>query len=284
MKYLALLLVVGVMSCGRPAGPAAVDAARASARRHSATSFQVLDLVGQRIEEFFAKRQAGVEAFSDEIFSLRGKWRALFWSRSDFERHVRRRFEARVFRAEDFERDVLEPVREDLAFAIEASEAGLAADLNEWARASRPGVAPPDVRPALSKLVSGLVLDDLGLNVASIAGSEAAVMAASAILTRMGILGSSVAAGAGTSWATLGVGLVVGTIVGIVIDAAVGDELEEAARETVRLELDGLRRKLMESDEGLWRAARRALEVHARALERSAARMVEGADRGASRA
>src|SRR5262245_9687734 len=105
MKYLALLLVLGVVSCGRPAGPAAVDAARASARRHAATSFQVLDLVGQRIEEFFGRRQAGVEAFSDEIFSLRGKWRALFWSRSEFERHVRRRFEAHVFRPEDFERE-----------------------------------------------------------------------------------------------------------------------------------------------------------------------------------
>ncbi|HKS17330.1 MAG TPA: hypothetical protein VJU16_08455, partial [Planctomycetota bacterium] len=172
---------------------------------------------------------------------------------------------------------------EDLAFAIDASEAGLAADMNQWARAARPGVAPPDVRPALTRLVSVLVLDDLGLNIASIAGSEVAVMAASAILTRAGILGSSVAAGAGTSWATLGIGLVVGAVAGIVIDAAVGDELEEAARETVRMELDGLRRKLMESEDGLWRAARRALEVHARALEKSAVTVAEGTEHGSHR-
>jgi hypothetical protein len=281
MKYLALSILLLFVSCERPAGVSPVESARASARRHSAESLQVLDLVARRIDQFFERRQASVEAFSDELFGLRGKWRALFWSREDFESHVRRRFEAHLFRPEDFEREVLGPVREDLAFAIDASEAGLASDLNQWARADRPGVGTPDVRPALSRMVSGLVIDDLGLNVASIAGSEAAVMASAAILTRAGILGTSVAAGAGSSWATLGIGLVVGTVAGLAIDAAVGDELEEAARDAVRLELDGLRRRMMESKDGLWWEARRVLEAHARALERSAVRLVEGSRHGA---
>jgi hypothetical protein len=281
MKYFLVALVLCV-GC-RPHGPTPADAARASARRHAAKSFQVLDLVSRRIEDFFAKRQAAVEAFSDELFGLRGKWRALFWSRADFERHVRRRFESHLFRPEDFEREVVEPVRGDLAFAIDSSEAGLASDLNEWARASRPGVPAPDVRPELSRLVAGLVLKDLSLNVASIVGSEVAVIAASAILTRAGILGASAAAGAGSSWATLGIGLVVGIVAGVIIDAVVGDELEETARETVRLELDALRRKMMESEDGLWKAARRALETHGRALERSAELLMEESRHVASR-
>src|SRR5688572_30063758 len=207
MKYAVLALLLFVVTCGRPPGSISADAARASARRHSAQSFQVLDLVCKRIEDFFGKRQESVEAFSDDLFGWRGKWRATFWGREDFERHVRRRFEAHLFRPEDFEREVVAPVREDVAFAIEASEAGLASDLNAWARVSRSGVASADVKPTLSNIVAGLVLDDLGLNVASIAGSEVAALAASAILTRAGVFGASVAAGAGTSWLTLGVSL-----------------------------------------------------------------------------
>ena len=282
-KCFAAALVCSLGACGRVPGPDRAAAARASARRHTAQSMQVLDLVGRRIEDFFASRQERVEAFSDDVFSLGGKWRAIFWGRDDFERHIRRRFEARVFRPEDFEREVVAPVREDLAFAIDASEAGVAADLSAWARASRPGVAATDLKPELSRLVAGLVLKDLGLNIASIAGSEVAVMAASAILTRAGILGASAAAGAASSWATLGIGLVVGTVVGIIIDSVVGDELEDVARDAVRFELDALRRRMLEGEDGLWQAAKRALEAHGKALERSAARLVEDGDHVASR-
>ena len=277
MKYLTLAAILAATSCGRPAGPSPADAARGSARRHSAEALRVLDLVGSRIEDFFGGRQEKVQAFSDEIFSLRGKWRALFWGREDFERHVRRRFENLVFRSEDFEREVLGPVRGDLGFAIDASEAAVAADLERWARAARPEVIAPDVRPGLSRLVAEAVIDDLELNVASIAGSEAAAMAASTILTRAGFMGASLAAGASTSWATLGISLIVGAIVGLVVDSTLGDELEEAARDTVRFELDALRMKMMESRDGLWWAARRALETHGRALEKSAAQLAGGA-------
>jgi hypothetical protein len=282
MKYavIAVLLLAG--SCGPGPGPSPAAVARESARRHSARSLQILDLVGQRIDDFFAHRRPGVEAFCNELFSLKGKWRALFWSREDFETHVRRRFEENVFRPEDFERDVVEPVRQDLIFAMDASEAGLAGDLNQWARGTRPSTLPPDVRPALTRLVSGLVVQDLGLNVASIVGSEVAVLASSAILTRMGAFGAPLAAGAGTSWATFGIGLVIGTVAAVAIDAAVGDELEETARESVRIELDMLRARMLESEDGLWRAARRALESHGRALEKSAAQLLEGPRHGAN--
>jgi hypothetical protein len=283
MKYALVAILLFAASCGRPPDSVSADAARASARRHSAQSFQVLDLVSKRIEEFFGRRQQNVQAFSDELFGLRGKWRALFWSREDFERHVRRRFEDHLFRPEDFEREVVGPAREDLVFAIEASEAGLASDLNRWTRAARADVTPPDVRPALSRMVAGLVVEDLGLNIASIAGSEVAALAASAILTRGGILGASVAAGAGTSWLTLGISLIVGVVAGVLIDAVIGEELEAGAQDTVRYELDALRRKMLESDEGLWKAARRALEAHGRALERSAGLWIEGPKHDAGR-
>jgi hypothetical protein len=284
MKYATLVILLGALSCGRPAGPSPAERARESARRHSSQAFQVLDLVSSRIEEFFGRRQEKIQAFSDEIFSLRGKWRALFWGREDFERHVRRRFENLVFRSEDFDREVVEPVRADLAFAIDASEAGVAADLERWARASRGDVSAPDVRPALSRLVANEVLGDLGINVASLAVSEAAALAASQILTRAGVFGASVAAGAGASWATFGITLVVGAVVGIVIDSTIGEELEGAAGDTVRFELDALRMTMMESRDGVWWAARRALETHGRALERSAGQLVKGGKHGAGRA
>jgi hypothetical protein len=277
MKYSLVLLLFAAVSCKPPAGPSPVDAARASARRHSRESLQILELVSRRIEDFFSSRRDRVEALTDELFSLQGKWRALAWGREDFERHVRRRFEEHVFRPEDVERELIGPVRDDLAFAIDACEAGVAADLNQWARSARPGVAHADLRPALSPLVAGLVLEDLGLNLASFIGSEAAAVTAASVLTRVGLLGASAAAGGGTAWATLGIGLVVGTIAGLVIDAVVGEELEETARDSVRSELDALRRKLMESPDGLWHAARRALDAHGKALEKSAAILMEGA-------
>src|SRR5262245_14260769 len=101
MKYAVVFLLCGAVSCKPAAGPSPVDAARASARRHAGESYKVLELVGQRIEDFFSRRQEKVQELSDELFSFRGKWRAVFWSRADFERHVRRRFEERVFRPED---------------------------------------------------------------------------------------------------------------------------------------------------------------------------------------
>jgi len=281
MKYAALPVLLILASCGRPSGPDVADLARASAHRHSAEAMQVLDLVGQRIEEFFSKRRPGVEAFSNELFSFRGKWRALFWSREDFERHVRRRFEATLFRPEDFDREVVAAVREDLAFAIDASEAGLASDLSRWVRPSRKGDLAVDLKPELSKLVASRVLEDLGLNLASIVGSEAAATAGTAALARAGLLGAAAAGGAGASWATLGVSLVVGVAVGLVIDATVGDELEEEAKDAIRVELARLRRRMMEEENGLWNAARRVLESHGRAMERSAVRLVEESRHGA---
>jgi len=280
MKYAVLPVLVLLASCGRP-GPDFSTLARESAHRRSAEAMQVLDLVGQRIEEFFSLRQERVEAFSAELFSFRGKWRALFWSREDFERHVRRRFEATMFRPEDFDREVVAAVREDLSFAIDASEAGLASDLSRWVRSSRADAPAIDLRPELSKLVASRVLEDLGLNLVSIVGSEAAAAAGTAALARAGLLGAAAAGGAGTSWATLGVSIVVGVAVGLVIDATVGEVLEDEAKEAVRNELARLRLRMMESEDGLWHAARRVLESHGRAMERSAVRIVEEARHGA---
>src|SRR5258705_5978397 len=119
MKYAVLPILLILASCGRPTGPNVTELARVSAHRHSAEALQVLDLVGQRIEEFFTKRRPGVEAFSNELFSFRGKWRALFLSREDFERHVRPRFEATLFRPQGFDREVVAGVRPGLAVAID---------------------------------------------------------------------------------------------------------------------------------------------------------------------
>jgi len=276
MKYAVLLSLALLLSCGRPgAAPADVERARDSARRHSAEAFQVLDLVGRRIDGFFARRQPQVDVFVDEIFGFRGKWRALFWGREDFERHVRRRFEAAIFRPEDFEREVAEPVRRDLAFALEASEARVAADLAGWAKTPRGPLTARELQPRLEGMMAPLVSRDLGINLISIAGSELAAAAAAAVIPRAGALGASMAAGAGASWWTAGISLIVGLAAGLAIDAALGDEVEEEARAAVRSELARLRTWMLDREDGLWCAARRVVEVHGRALERAAVGLIE---------
>jgi hypothetical protein len=276
MKYAVLLSLPLLLSCGRPpARPADIERARASARRHGADALQVLDLVGRRIDEFFARRQPKIEGFVDEMFGFRSKWRATFWRREDFERHVRRRFEAALFRPEDFEREVAGPVRQDLAFALEASEARVAADLAGWARSPRGPLTARELQPRLEGLMAPLVSRDLGMNLVSIAGSELAAAAAAAVIPRAGAAGTAVVAGAGASWWTAGISLAVGIAAGIAIDAAVGEAVEDEARAAVNAELTRLRSWMLEKEDGLWWAARRAIESHVRALEQSAVRLVE---------
>jgi len=268
-----VLLCVGCHRVPRPTEPAVdvearVREAREMSRVRTADVAPVLDLASARVTEFFDVRFGRVDAFVGELFGWRGKWRAAFWGREDYERWVRRAFERRLLSAPEFEREVAARVREDAAFAWSASESRLMADVHALVRRESPSLTlepfAAEVR-ALAEELRADVARDAGMNVASIAASEAAALGAAWALA--GAL-------AANAWWNAGVSLVIGVVVAAIIDATAGEAGEDAARARVHAELVWMRRRAVDAvvgalaGEWLARAERREAAVAA-AVERS---------------
>ncbi len=220
--------------------PRVVAEARTVVRSHAADINPALDLASARVEKFFAVRFARVDGFVDELFGWRGKWRATFWSRDDYERHVRRTFDRAVMRASDFELDVLAPVRGDFAYAAAASENRTIADVHALVRIHAPQLEFERFETAIRADLASLVHTDTTMNIVSIAGSEAATIGTGMALAALGVC-------AANSWWNAGASLVIGVVVAIVIDALVGEACEDAARMHVHAELVALRRKAVDA-------------------------------------
>ncbi len=284
MKRFVGIAFLAILSCRPPAETPSADRVRASVRLHASEGTRVLTLVSARIDKFFADRDDGVDRLVEELMSFRGKWRAVFWSREDFEAHVRRRFAGNIFRDGDFEREVLDPVRADLAFVLEACEAKVAVDVDLAVRgpaAELPGVR---LKAELSSGIGAEVVRDLEMNLVSITGSEYAAVLATTALAQSGVFGASVAAGASQSWWNLGAGIVVGVVVGLIVDGIVGDACEDAVRAELRKELAALRTRMLEGVDGPYEAAKRLLAAHARVLEERAVKRFQGGRDAAARA
>jgi hypothetical protein len=197
----------------------------------------VLDAAGRRVQGYFDDaRQA---AFLEELFSLKGKWKAATRGQASYEKSVRRAFERHVYRPDDFRVRVTDAVRDDLALAVRAAENRLLVVIFDDLRARAPSLELDVLRIEHARLVEGLaplVARDLGMNVVSIAAGEAAVS-----------LFSAACAGAGLAsgpW-TFGVGLLAGLAVGIAVDATAGAACEDAARARVRTDVNALRNRLL---------------------------------------
>ena len=216
----------------------------------------VLDAAGRRVAAYFDDaRQA---AFLDEVFSLTGKWKLATRSRASYEKAVRRAFERHVHRPEEFRARVLDPLRDDLAFAVLAAENRLLVTVYEDLRSWAPTLEFAALRAEHAELVdvlTPLVARDLGINLIAVAAGEAAASLFSAGLAAAGVTSGP--------W-TFGIGLAAGVAAGIAVDATAGAAWEDAARARVRAEVNALRNRLMtDVDDALARAVlgwRRAQE------------------------
>jgi len=121
----------------------------------------------------------------------------------------------------------------------------------------------------LSLSLAPCVIRDLGMNLASIAGSEAAAVILTSALTSAGLLGGAAAGGA---W-TFGVGLVVGLVVGIVIDETAGAAYEDVARQQIHLKVNEIRNRMVEN---IYEALGRAVNTYAELQVRCVRALVEG--------
>src|SRR6185295_8975402 len=206
----------------------------------------LFEMAGRRVSGYFDPKKE--EAFLQEVFSLSGKWKAIIRSRDSYERYVRQVIEEKMFSAARFER-VLDQVRADFAYGLAAAENRLLVALYEDVRPARPGLSFEAFRGEYGSLAAAVaphVLRDLGMNVVSLAGSDAAAVLFVAALSSAGILGSSVAAGGAGGPMTFGISLAVGVVAGIALDAVVGDAYEDAARLEVRSHVNVLRNRMID--------------------------------------
>lgn len=233
----------------------------------------LFDMAGRRVSGYFDPKKE--ELFLQEVFSLSGKWKAIVRSRDAYERYVRQVVEDKMFSAAGFEQ-VLDQVRADFAYGLAAAENRLLVALYEDVRPARPGLSFDSFRGEYGSLAAAVaphVLRDLGMNVVSLAGSDAAAVLFVAALSSAGILGSSVAAGGAGGPMTFGISLAVGIVAGIALDAVVGDAYEDAARLEVRSHVNVLRNRMIDE---VHDALVRALLAYRELQERCVVQLYEG--------
>ena len=241
------IVVAVVLLAGGPLidpGPSRTARALALVRAQDFTP--VFDIAGRRVSDYFDQRKEA--RFVEEAFSLSGKWKAVTRSRESYEKHVGRIFETHVFSPREFE-GVLDQIRADFAYGTAAAENRLLVALYDDVRIARPGLSFDKFRTEYGEIAASLapqVLRDLGMNLVSFAGSDAAAVLLVAALSSAGILGSSVAAGSVGGPVTFGASLAIGLVAGIALDAIVGDMYEDAARMEVRRHICTLRNRLID--------------------------------------
>jgi hypothetical protein len=199
----------------------------------------------KRLEGHFTPERE--KQFFETLFGVSGKWKAMTRGREAYERFVRRSFERTVLDPDELAR-VAEAIRQDWAFGLASAENRLLAILYEDLRPTHPRLTLPVLRARFDRLAADLVpcvVRDLGLNVASLVGSEAAAVILTSALTSTGLFGGAVAAGAaGGAW-TFGIGLVVGLAVGFVIDGTAGEVYEDIGRQQIHLQVNDLRNRMI---------------------------------------
>jgi hypothetical protein len=233
----------------------------------------LFDIAGKRISGFFDP--AKEKRFLDEVFSLSGKWKAITRGRESYERYVRRVFEETIFSSRDFD-GLLDQIRSDYHYGTAAAENRLLVALYDDVRTTRPELTFERFRAEYGELASSIaphVVRDLGMNLISFAGSDAAAVLLVAALGSAGVLGSSVAAGTAGGPMTFGISLAAGLVAGIALDAVVGDAYEEAARMEVRRQVNRVRNQVID---GVHDALVKALMAYRTLQERCVVALYEG--------
>jgi len=279
MKRVGALLARGiVVSVVLLAGGPLIDpgpsrTARALGLVRSQDFTPIFTIAGRRVSDYFDPKKETL--FLDEVFSLSGKWKAVTRGRASYERYIRKAFEAKIFSTREFDQ-VLEQIRADYVYGTAAAENRLLVALYDDVRTARPGLTFESFRSEYQSLAASLapvVMRDLGMNIISIVGSDAAAVLLVAALSSAGILGSSVAAGTAGGPATFGVSLAVGIAAGLALDAIVGEVYEDAARMEVRRHVTELRNRAIDDVHG---ALVKALLAYRTLQERCVVELYEG--------
>lgn len=288
LSHLLLLALVAMASCsGRrePAGQEAAQqqqAARQEAARRATAHLEWaqkecdarLDKSLKLLRPFFARAKEGAGTFGEYAFGWGSKLRLIkdcvpFTARDSNKRFLEDKFREHVFSAEDLEKAVRGVVAQFLREAADVESQMLVRirlDIADLPRNNLPELKTQDLFNArfekeildLQRKVGG----QIGVDVAGIVATEIATQIAMKVLqtaiTELGVEGGVLAAGAASSWTTLGVGLVTAIIADQILNwwlDPVGELNRKLASDLDRLnalivegseEAPGLRAKLQE--------------------------------------
>ncbi len=223
------------------------------------------------IHAFLDERKAGTRAFAERMVGLQGKWETLkaqIGYSSEFAVFLSEAFAEHVFPMQELEKVVSTSVRSYLA-ELEAIDddllVRLRADLSddELPRLAIPALRSDEALRRHYHELSQRVTRDLSTDLAVVAAREFFIWHASniatdltlqvgaAIASRLGLSTTLLAAGAESTWQTLGVGLVVCFVLDAVINRiikATGYDAEEQIAARVDETLSALGRTITDGD------------------------------------
>jgi hypothetical protein len=254
-----------------------------------------------QVEAFFTQAKQGVPGFAKAALGWSSKWR-LAVDYVPFTRHdrhpafLREQFARHIFAPEQFAEAVQQAVKQYLAAVSDVENQMLVrmrADMADLPQEVLPAIASDDrlrskfaqalaeVRGQVAKDLAG----DVGRLVASEVAAQVAMQVAAGVLesaaARLGVSGGILAAGAETSWVTLGVGLAVG----IVVDWIVGKLWDHYAdpqgqiAESLVDNLDQLKDTILQGDgqhPGLRQALARLAQSRDRLRRAAVFKLLEG--------
>lgn len=193
-----------------------------------------------QLSSFIQSRKPGAKPFSEAIVSLHGKWRAVmpylpFTDKDGHRKFVAEKFDQHLFTTADLTSAVgqsiegsvkdLEEIENILAIALHQEVIG---------RSLAPGEIPlanAAFRKGVSRIVDASRLDSAKF-AGNLVAAELAARMASQVLVRIGVSRGILAAGAASSWWSLGAGLAVGLVVDLAWEM-LDDPRGEIERETL---------------------------------------------------
>jgi len=195
-----------------------------------AQSLKAVDDHLASLSAYFEEVKKRTPKFAEEVLGWGSKWRVVVdkmpFTRTDrHEKYLRERFEAHIFTSEQLSQSI-EAVVKGYISSVQSTEGlmlvKIKADIADLPQASLPQFASKESlelasAEALENAATKVQVDlrnDATRQVASIIAGEVLSMVA----VRLGVSGGILAAGAGSSWATLGIGLAVDIIVDWVVE------------------------------------------------------------------
>ena len=229
--------------------PIDADAIRAQAWAKVASRLDAADQASKAeiensiamIDEFFASRRPGVRPFAQAVLSMNGKWRFVksklpFTDASGHTQYLEEKLAEHLFKPDDL-RKLLEGAVTGYLIRVRAIENQLLVQIR--ADLSEGELRATEIIPALQSQerlaarfqrleddVAHMVCRDLNVTLTREAtvliGSEVATQVAIrvglAVAERLGVSAGILSAGAASSWATFGVGLVVAVLLDFAVD------------------------------------------------------------------
>jgi hypothetical protein len=223
------------------------------------------------IHAFMDERKAGCKAFAERIVSLRGKWELVKGSIGndrDYANFLQEEFAEHIFPMEELEKAVAAAVQSYLAELESIDDdlfVRLRADLadDELPRIASPALSSDQALRNHYRELSQRVSQDLRADLAVLAGRELVswplsniatdltLKVGAALAARLGFSGTIFAAGANSTWQTLGVSLVVSFLLDAVIDRlmkAAGYDVEDKIAGRVAETFSALGRTITDGD------------------------------------